>query len=129
MEYTNNTPIQALMESTFDSPMIFQARKMVEQGRVSLSFMKGTYETYFIVSGITAENNTNYESKISFKRNEEAPDGRLVTTCTCKLWNTEKSCHHAAALLIKFSDIQDKQEPGTSQRINLSLMAQEGVHV
>ena len=130
MEYTNNaSPVQLLLQESFDSPIIFQARKMVEQGRVSLSFMKGTYETYFIVSGITAENNTNYESKISFKRTDENPNGKLVTTCTCKLWNPEKSCHHAAALLIKFSDISEKHEPGATDRINLSLMAQEGVHV
>ena len=81
MEYTNNdSPIQELLRNSFESPVVFLAHKMVEQGRVSLSFMKGTFETYFIVSGIIAENNTNYESKISFKRLEGAE--KLTTQCT-----------------------------------------------
>jgi hypothetical protein len=55
MEYTNNSsPIQDLLQKSFESSIIFLAQKMVEQGRVSLSFMKGTFETYFIVSGIVA---------------------------------------------------------------------------
>ena len=68
MEYTNNSPLEDLLNAKFEPAIIFQARKMIELGRVSLSFMKGTYETYIIVSGIIAENNTNYESKISYKQ-------------------------------------------------------------
>lgn len=100
---------------------------MVEQGRVSLSFMKGSFETYFIVSGIVAENNTNYESKISFKRVEGVE--KLTTQCSCKLWNTEKPCHHTASLLIKFDDLQSKQDTTSGKPVSLSLMAQDGVHV
>ncbi|HXH29484.1 MAG TPA: DEAD/DEAH box helicase [Bacteriovoracaceae bacterium] len=127
MEYTNNNPIQELLQKSFESPIIFLAQKMVEQGRVSLSFVKGSFETYFIVSGIIAENNTNYESKISFKRIEGLP--RLITQCTCKLWSLERPCHHTASLLIKFSDLQNKQDKQTGQPVSMSLMAQEGVHV
>jgi superfamily II DNA or RNA helicase len=127
MEYTNNSPIQDLLQKSFESSVVFLAQKMVEQGRVSLSFMKGSFETYFIVSGIIAENNTNYESKISFKRIEGVE--RLTTQCTCKLWNAEKPCHHTASLLIKFLDMQDKQAATPGQPISLSLMSQEGVHV
>jgi SNF2 family DNA or RNA helicase len=133
MEYTNNSPasLQELIQRSFDASIIFQAQKMVEQGRVSLSFVKGTFETYFIVSGIIAENNTNYESKISFKRTEN-PDGKLTTQCTCKLWNFEKACHHTASLMIKFSQLQEKHEhqPGMGGAgISMSLLSQEGVHV
>jgi superfamily II DNA or RNA helicase len=127
MEYTNNSPIQELLQKSFESSVVFLAQKMVEQGRVSLSFMKGTFETYFIVSGIIAENNTNYESKISFKRLEGIE--KLTTQCTCKLWNAERPCHHTASLLIKFSDMQDKQAATPGQSIPLGLMSQEGVHV
>src|SRR5665647_456745 len=123
MEYPNIDPVQDLLQTRFDPSIIFLAQKMVEQGRVSLSFMKGTFETYFIVSGIIAENNTNYESKISYKQT------RLTTQCTCKLWNPEKACHHTASLLIKFSEMQRKQEKAGGQSVSLSLMAQEGVHV
>lgn len=128
MEYTNNdSPIQELLRNSFESPVVFLAHKMVEQGRVSLSFMKGTFETYFIVSGIIAENNTNYEAKISFKRIEGVQ--KLTTQCTCKLWNAEKPCHHTASLLIKFNDISDKHDKSSGQPISLSLMSQDGVHV
>lgn len=122
MEYTHNSE-ESLLKNTFDPAVIFQAQKMIELGRVSLSFMKGSYETYFIVSGIVAENNTNYESKISYKQ------GKLITQCTCKLWSAEKPCHHAASLLLKFNDIQSKNETGVITPIGPSFMAHEGVHV
>ena len=129
MEYTNKIPssVSELLQESFDPAIVFQAQKLVEQGRVSLSFVKGTYQTYFIVSGIIAENNTNYESKVSFKRAEDSV--RLTTQCTCKLWNPEKSCHHTASLVIKFDDLQDKQEQIGQNGVPLSLLGQEGVHV
>lgn len=125
MEYTNNiNPIRGLLHKHFDASAQFLSQKMVEQGRVSLSFMKGSFETYFIVSGIIAENNTNYEAKVSFKRIEG--EEKITAQCTCIL---PKPCHHAGSLLIKFSDLQDKQESNPGQPISLSLIAQEGVHV
>ncbi|MGE3609111.1 MAG: DEAD/DEAH box helicase [Bacteriovoracaceae bacterium] len=125
MEYTNSPSIHDLVQKNYDSPTIFQARKMIEQGRVSLSFVKGSFDTYFIVSGILAENNTNYESKVSFKRIEGVE--KLTTQCTCKLWNAEKPCHHTASLLLKFDEIQAKGETST-EPLSLSLISQDGVH-
>lgn len=127
MEYTNNKT-QDLLHRSFESTTVFLAQKMVDQGRVSLSFTKGSFETYFIVSGIIAENNTNYESKISFKRTETDPDGKLTTQCRCKLWSPEHSCHHAASLLIKFGEL-DQGHEGSSRPLGISLLGQEGVHV
>ena len=130
MEYPNNAPtsLPDLIQKSFDSGTIFLGQKMVEQGRVSLSFMKGSFETYFIISGIIAENNTNYEAKVSFKRGEVA-EGKLTTQCTCRLWTEAKPCHHDASLLIKFADLQQKNDPAINNPISLSLMGQEGVHV
>ena len=55
MEYTQNKDqLDELLQAKFEPAIIFQARKMIELGRVSLSFMKGTYDTYIIVSGIIA---------------------------------------------------------------------------
>lgn len=125
MEYTNkSSSIQDLLQKFYEPSVVFLGQKMVEQGRVSLSFMKGSFETYFIVSGIVAENNTNYESKVSFKRVEE--EEKISTQCSC---NLPQPCHHTSSLLIKFSDLQDKQDASKGQPISLSLMAQEGVHV
>ena len=68
-----------LLKGSFDPAIIFQGQKMVEQGRVSLSFVKGSLEGFFIVSGIVSENNTSYEAKVSFKKSEEEDKGRLTT--------------------------------------------------
>jgi superfamily II DNA or RNA helicase len=124
MEYTNNfSSPDDLLNKSFDPAIIFQARKMIEQGRVSLSFLKGTFETYIIVSGIIAENNTNYESKISYKQS------KLTTQCTCKLWSAEKPCHHAASLLLKFNEMQGKADGHGVNSIGVGFIAHEGVHV
>lgn len=124
MEYTNNQDVaNKILEENFESAAIFQARKLVELGRVSLSFVKGSYETYFIVSGIIGENNTSYESKISFKQS------KLTTQCTCNLWNAEKNCHHTASLLLKFNELQNKQEKIGTGPIGPVFLAQDGVHV
>lgn len=124
MEYTNKfASLDELLQGSFAPAVIFQAQKMISSGRVSLSFMKGTFESYFIVSGIIAENNTNYESKISFKQ------GNLTTQCTCKLWAAENPCHHAASLLIKFTEMQGKAEAQGINPLGLAYISSEGVHV
>lgn len=125
MEYTNNvTSINELLERHYEPPTVFQGRKMVEQGRVSLSFMKGSFETYLIISGIVSENNTSYESKVSFKRVEGLD--KLTTQCTCIL---PQPCHHTASLLLKFTDLQAKQGDVKGPSVSLSLLSQDGVHV
>ncbi len=124
MEYTNNkSPLDSLVHDKFDHAIIFQAQKLIELGRVSLSFMKGTYETYIVVSGIIAENNTNYESKISYKK------GNLVTQCTCKLWSAEKPCHHAASLILKWIELQGKDDSPRLNSMGMPFISHEGVHV
>jgi SNF2 family DNA or RNA helicase len=130
MEYTNKNPtIHSILVHYFDPTTTFQAQKLVDQGRISPSFIKGTLETYLIISGIVAENNTNYESKVSFKKTPENAAGKLTTQCSCHLWNAERPCHHTASLLIKFSDLQDKQQEISQRPMSISLLGQEGVHV
>ena len=123
MEYPNNiTSPDDLLNASFEPAVIFQAKKMIELGRVSLSFMKGTFDTYIIVSGIIAENNTNYEAKISYKQ------GKLTTQCTCKLWNAEKPCHHAASLLLKYNEMQGKNDVKGLNSLGMPFITHEGVH-
>jgi superfamily II DNA or RNA helicase len=125
MEYTNkNNSVKDLIDRHFSPGPLFQGRKMVDQGRVSLSFMKGNLDNYLIISGIVSENNTSYEAKISYKRIEEQE--KLSTQCTCIL---PQPCHHAASLLIKYSDLKDKQEESKTTPVSLSFLSQEGVHV
>lgn len=123
MEYTNkSTSVQDLLQNYFRPEVVFQGRKMVDQGRVSLSFMKGSLDSYFVVSGIVAENNTNYETKLSFKRSEEGE--KLSSHCSCVL---PQPCHHAGSLLLKFSDLQSKEDH--SRPVSLNLLSHEGVHI
>lgn len=123
MEYTNSA--EGILQKFYAQDTVFLARRMVEQGLVSLSFMKGSLEGYLIISGIVAENNTNYEAKVSYKKSEE----KFTTQCSCNLWSAEKPCHHTASLLMKFSDLQEKQGATGAVGVPLSLMSQEGVHV
>lgn len=125
MEYTHKSQsIEDLLENYFRPEIIFQGRKMVEQGRVSLSFMKGSFDTYLIISGIISENNTSYESKVSFKRIDG--EEKLNTQCTCIL---PQPCHHTGSLLIKFADLQNKKSLSPANQMSVSLFSQEGVHV
>lgn len=113
-----------LLNGSFDPAIIFQGQKMVEQGRVSLSFVKGSLEGFFIVSGIVSENNTSYEAKVSFKKIEDEEKGKLTTNCSC---NLPQPCHHTSSLLIKFSDVQDKKGPDLTRPLSLSMIGQDGV--
>lgn len=86
----------------FTTLVLQSSMKFIRQSRVSISFKKGTLETYYIVSGIVKDDRT-HECKISFKTRligtEENP---LATNCDCNLWNSEKHCPHTAALFITY---------------------------
>lgn len=86
----------------FTALVLQNAMKFIRQSRVSISFKKGTLDTYYIVSGIVKDDRT-HECKISFKNRligtGEAP---LSTNCDCNLWSSEKHCHHSAALFITY---------------------------
>ena len=127
MEYTNKNPIDSLIEKHFTDTIIFQANKMVEQGRVSLSFTKGNPEGFFIVSGIISENNTSYEAKVSAK----IADDKFNTQCSCHLWSEEQACHHTASLLLKFAELKQDSSASssTSNPLHYSMIGNEGVHV
>ncbi|HLT22867.1 MAG TPA: DEAD/DEAH box helicase [Bacteriovoracaceae bacterium] len=126
MEYTNKNPIDSLIEEHFTDAILFQAQKMVEQGRVSLSFTKGNPEGFFIVSGIISENNTSYEAKVSAKKSEN----KFNTQCSCHLWSEEQPCHHTASLLLKFAELKQSTSPTTqSSPFHYSMIGNEGVHV
>jgi len=124
MEYTKE--VDEIIGKYIDPSLIFSANRLNELGRVSLSFLKGTPRTYFIVSGIVSENNTSYECKINFKKISEIEE-RFSSQCTCSLWSQEKPCHHIASILMKYKKSLESQ---SIKDINLplSLLSQEGVH-
>ena len=101
MEYPQDNlgTLDKLLADHFNEGYGFSGQRLIDLGRVSLSFVKGTPETYFIVSGIVADNNTNYEAKISYRQQA------LVTQCNCILWTPEKGCPHTASLLLKYKSL------------------------
>lgn len=103
----------------------FAGQRLIDLGRVSLSFVKGTPETYFIVSGIVGDNNTNYEAKISYRQ------GLFTTNCNCILWTPEKGCPHTASLLLKYKTLQNNNAEVEKANAPLthSWVGVEGVHV
>jgi hypothetical protein len=90
------------VEKYFKSNLIQQALRLLKQSRVSISFSKGSPETYFIVSGIVNDDR-NFESKAVFKKRligtEEGP---ITSTCNCHLWTEEEHCPHTVALFLNF---------------------------
>ncbi len=84
-------------------PIVSQnAMKFVRQSRVSISFKKGTLDTYYIASGIVKDDRS-HECKISFKtRLIGTGENPLTSNCDCNLWSAEKHCPHSAALFITY---------------------------
>lgn len=86
----------------FSLATLQNAMKFIRQSRVSISFKKGTLDTYYIASGIVKDDRT-HECKISFKsRLIGTSESPLTTNCDCNLWSIEKHCHHTAALFITY---------------------------
>lgn len=97
-------PDEVVTESKkyFSTLILQNAMKFIRQSRVSISFKKGTVDTYYIASGIVKDDRT-HECKISFKsRLIGTVENPLSTNCDCSHWNAEKHCHHSAALFITY---------------------------
>jgi superfamily II DNA or RNA helicase len=79
-----------------------KAGRHLKLARVSVSFTKGTPETYFIVSGIIKEDRS-HESKVVFKKRlVGTEEGPISTNCDCHQWTQETHCSHTAALFIAY---------------------------
>lgn len=86
----------------FSALVLQNAMKFIRQSRVSISFKKGTLDTYYIASGIVKDDRT-HECKISFKSRLVGTDENpLATNCDCNLWSADKHCPHSAALFITY---------------------------
>jgi len=86
----------------FGLPVINEAKKLIQLSRVTLSFSKGTPETYLIVSGIIRQDRS-HEAKITYKKRlEGTEEGPVKTNCDCVFWSKEKHCQHTAALYVTY---------------------------
>ena len=90
--------VSALVEAGYSDSVRFQARKLVELGRVSLSFIKGQLDVHLVVSGIVGDNNTTYETKFTWRKEGQV----FQAKCNCPLWPQEGTCVHGAALWFRW---------------------------
>ncbi len=102
--------VVAMVEKTYAEPVRFQARRLVELGRVSLSFIKGSLDNHLVVSGIVSDNNTTYETKFTWKKESQIFQAR----CNCHIWIQEESCVHGAALWLRW---QQFSAAGNEQKV------------
>ena len=99
-----------MVEKTYAEPVRFQARRLVELGRVSLSFLKGSLDNHLVVSGIVGDNNTTYETKFTWKKES----GLFQAKCNCPIWMQTQTCVHGAALWLRW---QQFYAAGAEQKI------------
>ncbi|MBY0518532.1 MAG: DEAD/DEAH box helicase [Bacteriovoracaceae bacterium] len=112
MEDLNATmpEVVAMVEKTYAEPVRFQARRLVELGRVSLSFIKGSLDNHLVVSGIVSDNNTTYETKFTWKKETQT----FQAKCNCPIWVQEESCVHGASLWLRW---QQFSAAGNEQKV------------
>ncbi len=95
--------IQNECKRFFTSALIQSGLKYVKLSRVSISFKKGSPETYYIVSGLVRDDRA-HETKIVYKKRlEDAPEGPFSSNCDCHHWSEKTHCHHVAALFIRYN--------------------------
>lgn len=122
---SNQDAIKVITDQ-FSNPYLYQGQKLLEQGRISVSFLKGKLDRFFIISGIIADANTNYEGKITFKVSEPQLPGKLTTQCTCNIWTETGHCPHIAGLWLKYKKQGELELKNSRSHFIPSL--QDGVH-
>lgn len=86
----------------FSTLLISKASNHIKLARVSVSFTKGSPESYFIVSGIVKEDRT-HEAKVVYKKRlVGTPEGPISTNCDCHQWNAKTHCSHTAAIYLTY---------------------------
>ncbi|MCT4643179.1 MAG: DEAD/DEAH box helicase [Bacteriovoracaceae bacterium] len=130
LNFLNEKDIE-FVDSFFPKMTSIKAKKLFENANTNISFQKGSTQRYFIISGIVNDGNT-AEARVSFKRSDEYPDGKITSSCTCTSWNDETHCEHIATLMLKFvqTDKAKKQFDGSSDSFLKASVAitGSGVH-
>lgn len=106
----------------FTPALIQNGLRFFKLSRVSISFKKGSPETYYIVSGIVRDDRT-HETKIVYKKRlEGTEEGPLSSNCDCHHWKEGHHCPHVVALFLTYHVQQyiEAQGEGTSDYDNES---------
>jgi superfamily II DNA or RNA helicase len=92
--------MQLALEKYFNFSLqtLFRSYNLVEHNKVNQSFVKGSLNAPFTLSGIVSDNNTTYSCKIQSK----SPDVEIITQCNCKKHSTAQACEHVLSLFYDF---------------------------
>lgn len=94
--------IKTSAEEYFNPIVMTEALKLIQLSRVSISFTKGSPETYYIVSGIVRDDRS-HESKLVFKnRLKGTEEGPISSNCDCHEWTEETHCAHVCCLFLNY---------------------------
>ena len=119
-------------EKHFNRTDVIKAQRILDGANINISFQKGDIDRYFIISGLIKDGNS-AEARITFKKNDEKPEGFITSSCNCLVWTKEDHCYHSAALFLKFYQNQNakdslKSDPAASLQANVFING-GGVHV
>ncbi|MBC7714861.1 MAG: DEAD/DEAH box helicase, partial [Rhizobacter sp.] len=96
----------------FNPSLIQNGLRFFKLSRVSISFKKGSAETYYIVSGIVRDDRA-HETKIVYKKRlEGTPEGPFSSNCDCHHWREETHCQHVVGLFITYQVQQYVESQG-----------------
>ena len=82
----------------FSSKYISHGQKILENGRISVSFNKSR-ENRYIISGIVTDVDT-FQVKIQYQN--ENNENKFTSNCNCTIWNESEHCAHSTALFLHY---------------------------
>ena len=103
----------------FFSPALIQnGLRFFKLSRVSISFRKGSAETYYIVSGIVRDDRS-HETKIVYKKRlEGTEEGPFSSNCDCHHWREATHCQHVVGLFITYQVQQYVESQGEATLVD-----------
>ncbi len=106
-------PLPELTLKFFNENTLIKGLRLLRNGSISISFQKGTLETYCIISGIVKDDSS-YEAKLTYKKRlENSPKGPFQTSCNCYLWTENNHCPHTAGLFLHLINQLNHNEPSS----------------
>ena len=111
----------------FTPNQIQDALALLAKGNLTVSFKKGSFETFLILTGII-QDATNYETKIVYKKRlEGSEEGPFSSNCTCDAWSEDKHCAHACAFYV-LTSLEESRSKDSSEDEQNDFLTKEGIH-
>lgn len=121
--------VKTMAQNFFSEEKISKGKRILEVGRVSISFNKSN-DTRYIISGIVSEGGT-FQVKITHRSKTDEQEETFSSNCSCQLWNREEHCSHVSALYLHYQlSLINQDQTGTENDLK-SIVSFHGqsVHV